>query len=104
MDDTRCAALRLTRDVRRSLETAEYLRVNVDAQVTIVEQLCIASFNKLRDPICKWFANESVRHVDDPLPRESLELVSLWQVLYHLWARQHFIENLFDAKALVLWH
>ncbi len=55
-------------------------------------------------PVCEWLFNQSVYKVDDPLPRQSSEVLFVWQVLLGLRIAQSFLDELLDAKTFVLRH
>ena len=55
-------------------------------------------------PVCEWLFDQSVYKVDEPLPRQSSEVLFVWQVLLGLRIAQSFLDELLDAKTFVLRH
>ena len=86
------------------MEAAKDIGVHVDSQVLLVDESLVPCLDALMCPVCEWLFNQSVYKVDDPLPRQSSEVLFIWQVLLGLRIAQSFFDELFDAKTFVLRH
>ena len=86
------------------MEAAKDIGVHVDSQVLLVDESLIPCLDALMCPVCEWLFDQSVYKVYDPLPRQSSEVLFIWQVLLGLRIAQNFFDELFDAKTFVLRH
>ena len=94
--------LKLTGDGGRLGEAAEYLRVDVDAQLLLINQPLVARLNDGLGPVRERLPHQRVRQVDEPLPRQLPMLVRLRQVVKASLVALSLLKDVLDAEALVL--
>ena len=92
----------LTRDGRGLVEVVEDLRVDVDGQLLLLDELLVAALDDGLGPVGEGLPDERVAEVDEPLPGELAELLLLGQVVGADLVAERLLEDLLDAEALVL--
>ena len=95
--------LKLTGDGGRLGEAAEYLGVDIDTQLLLVDQPLVARLDDGLGPVRKRLPNERVSQVDEPLPRQLPILIGLRQVVVASLTILRLLKDVPYRKALVLW-
>ena len=92
----------LTRDGRGLVEVVEDLRVDVDGQLLLLDELLVAALDDRLGPVGEGLPDERVAEVDEPLPGQLAELLLVRQVVGADLVAERLLEDLLDAEALVL--
>ena len=94
----------LTGDVGAVVEAAEDLRVDVDGELLLVEELLVPGLHDDSDPLAEGLADIGVDEVDEPLPGDLFPVALVGQVVLHDGVLLRLDEHLLDAEPLVLGH
>ena len=90
--------------MRRSVESAEDIRVHLDGHIAFSYQLLIPALHTGLNPVSEGSTNDSICNVDDPLPWKLANIVLVGKVQESLWKLGRLGEKFFNTEALVLWH
>ena len=90
--------------MRGGVEGTEDVRVHHDGHVALRHQVSVTGLHASLHPLGEGPADERVRDVDDPLPRQLADVVLVGEVDERLGVLGGLREELLDAEALVLRH
>ena len=94
----------LTAQERRLLERREHLGRDVDHEVLLMLHEVIARLDPLTDKVLKRRMTDRVQDVHDKLPRDTADLLGVWEVIHDIRLSSGKVEHDLDSQVLVVGH
>ena len=104
MDASRQSNERLTTDVEGTLEGCCDFGVQLEHEVILFSHVVVAVLDQVLDPVCKRRSDERVDYVDDPLPRQAMDVAGVGEVGLDLVVLLALLQDGFYVQALVHRH
>ena len=83
------------------IEVLGNLRIHGHHLIVLLSEDLIALRNNIVGPNCKWLSHHTADEINDPLSRQTVPILSIWQIGLNLWVVLDFGEEVMHSQTFI---